>query len=86
MGMRWHFAMPRIIVRLGSDRAEYSDAECTFFGNSDVTAGTQPLVGEILLEDKMLSGAVSVDIEFSMYIAKLLCAKFEIFRYSWLIE
>lgn len=39
MGMRWHFAMPRIIVRLGSDRAEYSDAECTFFGNSDVTAG-----------------------------------------------
>lgn len=55
-------------------------------GNSDVTGETQPLVGEILLEDKMLSGAVSVDIEFSMYIAKLLCAKFEVFRYSWLIE
>ena len=52
----------------------------------NVTGERQPLVGEILLEDKMLSGAVSVDIEFSMYIAKLLCAKFEIFRYSWLIE
>lgn len=30
----------------------------------NVTGEIQPLVGEILLEDKMLSGAVSVDIEF----------------------
>ena len=45
---------------------ETRDENIIFNGQEfrNVTGEIQPLVGEILLEDKMLSGAVSVDIEF----------------------